>query len=282
MYNLIVHVAVLLGVADGKLSSCCLAATNHSSPSSTSLSVTQVSLCSQLAPTVSTETSAAPTTSRSVFVPPLVPYHAVRHTKPGQLMFLQQPAFSIQQPHMQFRQAFPQQFQPSFRQNLPTSKFGPLNASSYQPSIGIARPMTPTTRAQFTHAHQRRDKHHHGDGGSLHRVHSLTRNSRNEVKHAGLLNSSSSLPSSPLMSPVFPPHLGGFRSSPSPNSSVTGTPSPIGRHRHSSSTSSSPGVLQDRCTITSLYEWLKSLRLHKYHHLFEKMTYEEVSSSMNV
>lgn len=94
--------------------------------------------------------------------------------------------------------------------------------------------------------------------------------------------SSSSLPASPSPSPVLPPRLGGCQSTSSPSSRAARTPSPSGRQRRSSSTSSSPGLLQDPCTITSLFDWLKALRLHKYYPLFEKMTYEEVSGVMDL
>ena len=256
------------------------AASHHSTPSASPPAARVSSL--RAVPSNPIEDTPSTFTARSAFVPVphMPPYPLVRPPNPAHWMFnFQQPGFPIRQPHVPFmHHHFPQGPQCNFKTNNPAPKIHPLlNLSS---SVGMGKPPTLPARPQFQpHMGSPQKDKHYDDSGVLNRVHAVPRKLKTETRH-GDQSLSSSLPCSPSPSPGQP-RVGGLQSTPS-TSHATRTPSPMGRQRHSSSTSSSPGLVQDLCVITSLFDWLKVLRLHKYHHLFEKMTYEEVRSVRNM
>ena len=58
-------------------------------------------------------------------------------------------------------------------------------------------------------------------------------------------------------------------------------PSPLASPKTSSKLQTSGSYMAiNRCPAETLLKWLKSLRLHKYHSIFEKMTYEEVRNDL--
>jgi hypothetical protein len=212
------------------------------------------------------------TFTRSTFAPvPHMPAYPL--TRPPLVLSYPQPGFPMRQPHIPFmhhqhHQQFTHIPQANFKSNNATQKMHPLlNVSS---SPAMIRPPSVPARPQFRPHSERRDKHY-DDSGMLNRVYVMPGTLRNESRQG---EQSFSFPCSLLPSSGQPQ----VRSSQFATSIAhpTRTPSPVGRQRHSSSASSSPGLVQDLCVITSLYDWLKALRLHKYYHLFEKMTYEEV------
>lgn len=79
-------------------------------------------------------------------------------------------------------------------------------------------------------------------------------------------------PHQPLM--VYAPYSPVYLYSNSPLPSPLASPKTSGKLHMSGSY-----VAINRGATDSLLKWLKSLRLHKYHSIFEKMTYEEVSHS---
>ena len=75
---------------------------------------------------------------------------------------------------------------------------------------------------------------------------------------------------------LYPPYSPIYWCSTSPLPSPLPSPKPSAK-RHGSYTS----VNQGQAEHNTLIKWLKSLRLHKYHYIFEKLTYEEVCSVYN-